>query len=158
MPREVDVIGGFQYADPSCKGCGKPLAIENAWMTDGCPCNAPNGINSMNETRWRLLMQLQQRQSRAPELPRITPPAMPIGSVEMQEYLMTTTAVKAAMRKPLGAAFETELVRQMRETMRLHRFIVMNWLLQNGNPIELQLIADQSHPLVGSQMPDKPMP
>lgn len=61
----TDIIGGFPYADPNCKGCGKPLAIENAWMTDGCPCNSELGINSMNETRWRMLMQLQQRQSQA---------------------------------------------------------------------------------------------
>lgn len=61
---ESDVIGGFPIIDTNCKGCGKPLAIENAWMTDGCPCNSPLGINSMNETRWRLLMNLQQQQAR----------------------------------------------------------------------------------------------
>lgn len=60
----LDCIGGFPYSDPNCKGCGKPLSLENAWMTDGCPCNSPLGVNSMNETRWRLLMDLQQKQSR----------------------------------------------------------------------------------------------
>ncbi len=60
---DCDIIGGFPYADPNCKGCGKPLKIENAWMTDGCPCNSALGINSLNETRWRLLMLLQQRQA-----------------------------------------------------------------------------------------------
>ncbi len=60
---DADVIGGFPFSDPNCKGCGKELAIENAWMTDGCPCNHVLGINSMNETRWRLLMRLQQLQS-----------------------------------------------------------------------------------------------
>lgn len=64
---KTDCIGGFPYADPSCKGCGKTLELKNAWMTDGCPCNTPLGINSMNETRWRLLMQLQQNQSRSIE-------------------------------------------------------------------------------------------
>ena len=59
---KVDVIGGFPYADPNCKGCGNPLVLENSWMTDGCPCNSALGTNSMNETRWRLLMQLQQQQ------------------------------------------------------------------------------------------------
>ena len=59
---KVDVIGGFPYADPNCKGCGNPLIVENSWMTDGCPCNSALGTNSMNETRWRLLMQLQQQQ------------------------------------------------------------------------------------------------
>ncbi len=63
MTIEVDVIGGFPYADPNCKGCGEPLTVENAWVTDGCPCNSPLGINNKNETRWRLLMQLQQRDS-----------------------------------------------------------------------------------------------
>ena len=64
MPKDIDCIGGFPYAEPNCKGCDKPLTVENAWMTDGCPCNSGLGINSMNETRWRLLMELQQRQSR----------------------------------------------------------------------------------------------
>lgn len=67
-----DIIGGFPYAEPNCKGCGKQLTIENAWMTDGCPCNTPLGINSMNETRWRLLMDLQQQQSR--EIERLSSP------------------------------------------------------------------------------------
>lgn len=62
--QDVDIIGGFQKAEPNCAGCGKPLLMENAWMTDGCPCNTTLGVNSMNETRWRLLMQLQQEQSR----------------------------------------------------------------------------------------------
>jgi len=61
---ETDVIGGFPVASPFCLGCGKKLELENAWMTDGCPCNHVLGVNSMNETRWRLLMQLQQEQSR----------------------------------------------------------------------------------------------
>jgi hypothetical protein len=29
-----------------CNGCGSPLRPENAWMTDGCPCNSPAGVNS----------------------------------------------------------------------------------------------------------------
>ncbi len=59
---ETDIIGGFPITDPYCKGCGKVLTLENAWMTDGCPCNHVLGVNSMNETRWRLLMMLQQSQ------------------------------------------------------------------------------------------------
>lgn len=62
---KTDVIGGFTYADPNCTGCRNPLLLENAWMTDGCPCNCELGVNSMNETRWRLLMELQQKQSLA---------------------------------------------------------------------------------------------
>lgn len=62
--REGDVIGGFPAKSENCGGCVKPLLLENAWMADGCPCNSALGVNSLNETRWRLLMQLQQQQSR----------------------------------------------------------------------------------------------
>lgn len=61
---DCDTIGGFPFVHPDCRGCGKPLTVEDAWMTDGCPCNSELGINNFNETRWRLLMQLQQNQSR----------------------------------------------------------------------------------------------
>lgn len=64
MTTEVDTIGGFLQSVPWCIGCGDLLLVENAWMTDGCPCNTQLGINSQNETRWRLLMELQQDQSR----------------------------------------------------------------------------------------------
>ena len=60
----TDIIGGFAIVNPNCNGCGNPLLLENAWMTDGCPCNSVLGVNSMNETRWRLLMTLQQKQAR----------------------------------------------------------------------------------------------
>ena len=60
---DTDIIGGFSYATPCCDACGNKLLVVNAWMTDGCPCIGPLGCNSMNETRWRLLMELQQRQS-----------------------------------------------------------------------------------------------
>lgn len=63
MSFETDTIGGFPSVSHNCLGCGQPLTVENAWMTDGCPCNTSLGVNSMNETRWRLLMELQQRQS-----------------------------------------------------------------------------------------------
>lgn len=64
MSTEADTIDGFPERDPNCRGCGRPLELKNAWMTDGCPCNSLLGVNSMNETRWRLLMDLQQRQFR----------------------------------------------------------------------------------------------
>lgn len=56
-------IGGFPHSQPYCRSCGSELKVENAWMADGCPCNSALGVNSMNETRWRLLMQLQQEQA-----------------------------------------------------------------------------------------------
>lgn len=63
-PSTEAVIIGFPMVSDNCAGCGKPLLIENSWITDGCPCNSGLGVNSMNETRWRLLMQFQQDQSR----------------------------------------------------------------------------------------------
>jgi hypothetical protein len=60
---DSDVIGGFPITSLNCQGCNKPLELNNAWMTDGCPCNSSLGCNNQNETRWRLLMQLQQNQS-----------------------------------------------------------------------------------------------
>ena len=47
-----------------CAGCGKPLLLENAWMEDGCPCNTPAGVNNLNLYRWKLLHDLQQKDSR----------------------------------------------------------------------------------------------
>ena len=85
MATETDTIGGFPYAYPSCKGCGKPLELANAWMTDGCPCNTPLGINSMNETRWRLLMQLQQDQSREIARLRADVERMPIFRAALEQ-------------------------------------------------------------------------
>lgn len=67
MAAKSDVIGGFPFVHPDCRGCGKPLTVENAWMADGCPCNSELGVNNFNETRWRMLMQLQQNQSRENE-------------------------------------------------------------------------------------------
>lgn len=67
---KADTIGGFQQADPFCYGCDSQLKLENAWMTDGCPCNSRLGCNSMNETRWRLLMELQQKTARDNEMLR----------------------------------------------------------------------------------------
>lgn len=63
----TDIIGGLPDNRDTCAGCGEPLLIENAWMTDGCPCNTPLGVNSLNERRWRLLMELQQKQAREVE-------------------------------------------------------------------------------------------
>lgn len=28
-----------------CKGCGKPLLMENLYVDDGCLCNSPRGTN-----------------------------------------------------------------------------------------------------------------
>lgn len=65
--QDADVIGGFPIVSPNCLGCDKPLELQNAWMTDGCPCNSKLGVNNTNETRWRLLMQLQQHKAKCCE-------------------------------------------------------------------------------------------
>ena len=65
------VIGGFPIVSDFCHGCGEQLLVGNAWMADGCPCNTPLGVNSMNETRWRLLMQLEQQRSHENEASRV---------------------------------------------------------------------------------------
>lgn len=41
--------------DTICQGCQQPLLIENAWMTDGCPCNSESGCNDGNQliSEWR---------------------------------------------------------------------------------------------------------
>jgi rubrerythrin len=36
---------GLAFGKP-CRGCGHPMARENAGMSDGCPCNSPSGINN----------------------------------------------------------------------------------------------------------------
>ena len=57
-------LGSIFYAsEKPCGGCGKPLAIENSWMEDGCPCNSASGCNNLNMWRWHLLQALQQKQS-----------------------------------------------------------------------------------------------
>ena len=44
-PREIEDAKLRRSPSNACKGCGKLLLPENAWMTDGCPCNSPNGCN-----------------------------------------------------------------------------------------------------------------
>jgi len=76
-------VGVCDEGERYCSGCGKVLEKANAWMTDGCPCNSPLGSNNMNETRWRLLIQLQQQQSqillskKAPEV-QLPEPGVPM--------------------------------------------------------------------------------
>lgn len=41
-PAKVDVA---VISATRCRGCGKALLTESAWMYDGCPCNSVLGIN-----------------------------------------------------------------------------------------------------------------
>lgn len=40
----------------ACRGCGKDLLPDNAWMEDGCPCNSPKGINEVPSEAWKSRM------------------------------------------------------------------------------------------------------
>lgn len=42
---QVEFVPEVTPAHPVCRGCNQPLKAENAWMSDGCPCNNPRGIN-----------------------------------------------------------------------------------------------------------------
>ena len=42
---QVEFAPEVTPAHPVCRGCNQPLKAENAWMSDGCPCNSERGIN-----------------------------------------------------------------------------------------------------------------
>lgn len=83
---------------------------------------------------------------------------MPIGSVEVQEYLFSNTLADVAKRCEETKKNVTDygpLRIQIRESFRLQRFAVMNWLMMNGVSIPPSLLSDQTHPRAGSQFPDQ---
>ncbi len=82
-----------------------------------------------------------------------TKPTAPISIVELEEFFFSQTAVAFAKRNDPEAA-----LKHLRESFRLHRFIVITWLLQNGVPLPVELVDDRTHPAVGAQMPDQPVP
>lgn len=43
------------------------------------------------------------------------------------------------------------------ELLRLHRFTVFTWLLQNGISLPAAVLDDRAHPEVGQQTPDQPV-
>lgn len=65
MPHLFEQMRGSDRnaVEQPCRGCGKALVVENAWMEDGCPCNTPAGVNNLNLYRWKLLHDLQQQHS-----------------------------------------------------------------------------------------------
>lgn len=79
-----------------------------------------------------------------------------IQAVEVSEYLMAhTSAVKWATESSrVSRLNEAELRNDYRAVMRLHRFAVINWLMQNGVSVPVELLGDQIHREVGQQMPD----
>lgn len=82
-------------------------------------------------------------------------PAVPIGMVEMQEYLMSSTIAQGIQRGPTIGAERDEIARNIRNSMRLLRFTLFGWLMLNGVKIPVALMNDGSHPEVGDQLPDQ---
>ena len=80
-----------------------------------------------------------------------------IAPVELQEFLFATQEASKMNRKCVGMKLEhrSELEKDIREILRLHRFSMFTWLLQVGVKIPHELLADQMHAAVGSQYPDQ---
>jgi hypothetical protein len=79
------------------------------------------------------------------------------GPMEMQEYLFAVTQsnkIKGNWQSFNGS----ECSKDIREILRLHRFTVLNWLMMQGVSIPMNLLSDQTHPKVGSMLPDMPIP
>lgn len=74
---------------------------------------------------------------------------MPIGSVEMQEYLVAANLVAGITNQN-----DEQRLQNLRECFRFQRFAVMNWLMINGISIPFDLLSDQTHPKPGNQLPD----
>lgn len=81
-------------------------------------------------------------------------------SMEVQEYLFSDTLANLAQTQSANCAINDgerrHLTNESRSMLRLHRFNVMSWLMTNGVKIPVDLLADQNHPQVGSQYPDRP--
>ena len=78
---------------------------------------------------------------------------MPLGPVELEEYLFATHLERVAKRCDYAL-----LVHEARSCMFWHRFQVMNWLMANGVKIPIELLSDQTHQPVGQQYPDQHKP
>jgi len=77
-------------------------------------------------------------------------------AMEVSEFLMSNTqAMKVAGESGrVNRLEEGPLLIDMRQILRLHRFTVMSWLMQNGVSIPAELLSDQTHREVGQQLPD----
>jgi hypothetical protein len=76
--------------------------------------------------------------------------SMPVAVLEVEEHGFAFTAADLAQDR---SAEETQ--RYIRETLRIHRFFVFNWLVENGAAIPMRLMADSMHPPVGHQAVDR---
>lgn len=109
------------------------------------------------------------REDEPPEKPQTFVLKVPITGVEVQEALFSGTAAQYAHRLLSeaidGAGDATDaglrtveamrrIVVHVRETLRLGRFNVFNWLMMNGVGLPMVCVADATHPEVGAQAPD----
>lgn len=81
-----------------------------------------------------------------------------IGPVEMQEFLFSKTISDGCFSAIHGmnGVQREKLTKDIREVLRLHRFSVFTWLLMSGVSVPANLLADETHPKVGYQLPDQP--
>lgn len=85
-----------------------------------------------------------------------------IAPLELTEFLSsstTATFVEKLKSKPLPAdqadrGNAHEIRDRIRELLRIHRFSVMCWLLENGAQVPSFLLDDNLHHIVGHQHPD----
>jgi hypothetical protein len=45
QPEKIEPASNTPMRDMICRGCGKPLLLENIYVDDGCPCNSQRGVN-----------------------------------------------------------------------------------------------------------------
>jgi len=82
-----------------------------------------------------------------------------IEPVELQEFLLASQAAQTAVdlltRSRVTRSTDIANVRDnIREAMRLNRFGLMAWLMQNGVSIPSRLLDDRVHRQVGQQHSD----
>lgn len=78
---------------------------------------------------------------------------MPIGAQEMSEYLMAD-AIAVNVLNNRDELERADVRNEIRAAMRFIRIGAIAWLLQNGVSVPVELLCDQAHPQVGSQLPD----
>jgi len=66
-------------------------------------------------------------------------------SLDSMEYGFASTTTNFAT-----AQHNSQEIRDhIRESLRLHRFLVFTWLLEHGAVIPAELMADETHPMPG---------
>lgn len=74
--------------------------------------------------------------------------------LEVEEWGFASTAAQYAR----GHAHDPDRVRDhVRESLRLHRFMVFAWLIEQGMKLPVDLVSDAVHLPVGRQSVDRPV-